>query len=74
MAHSSSVDQAVPHEESKKTGESMPEWITARVGIRMIINDKGTEAEKLFLQYPDSLIMYAGYAFAIMMVSSIVFL
>lgn len=49
--------------------EPVPEWILAREGINFIINDNGVEAEKLFLKYPNSLVMYAGYAFTLMMVS-----
>lgn len=69
MAHSSIVGQSVTSEDCKARKDSIPEWILAKEGIKLIINDNGTEAEKLFLQYPNSLVMYAGYAFAVMMVS-----
>nr|CAH7769322.1 unnamed protein product [Callosobruchus chinensis] len=50
-----------------KSCQDVPEWALAREGIRLIINNNGAEAEKLFLQYPDSLVMCSGYSFAVMM-------
>ncbi|VEN47481.1 unnamed protein product [Callosobruchus maculatus] len=48
-------------------GQNVPEWALAREGIKLIINNNSADAEKLFLQYPDSLVMYSGYSFAVMM-------
>lgn len=47
----------------------VPEWILAKQGINLIINNNSTEAKKLFLQYPDSIVMFAGYSVAMFMVS-----
>ncbi|XP_066253168.1 uncharacterized protein [Euwallacea similis] len=44
-----------------------PEWITARGGINLLVNNNHMESEELFMQYPDSLIMYAGYSFTVFM-------
>lgn len=49
--------------------ENVPEWVQAREGINLIVNDKVLEAKNLFSQHPDSVVMFAGYAFALMMVS-----
>lgn len=46
----------------------VPEWILASNGIKLLINNRNAEAEELFLQYPDSLVMFAGYSFTIFMV------
>lgn len=70
MAHSSIAGQSVKSKEDENSSNPVPEWIMAREGIKLIINDKGPEAEKLFLEYPNSLVMYAGYAFAVMIVST----
>ncbi|XP_023310382.1 tetratricopeptide repeat protein 39C-like [Anoplophora glabripennis] len=45
----------------------VPEWILAKQGINLIINNNSTDAKNLFLQYPDSLVMFAGYSFAMFM-------
>lgn len=50
--------------------EDIPHWKLAKHGINLLINNKQDEAEALFKQYPDSLQMYAGYAFAVFMVST----
>lgn len=70
MAQSSEANTSKPRHESEKNSDKLPEWIMARNGIKFVINDKGMEAEKLFLQYPNSLVMYAGYAFTLMMVGN----
>lgn len=67
MAQTNVTAQALK-EEGRNSSEPIPEWILARDGIKLIINDKGMEAEKLFLQYPNRLVMCAGYAFTLMMV------
>lgn len=74
MAPPNIAGQSTHPKELERNKEPIPEWILGREGIKMLINDRGTEAEKLFLQYPKSLVMYAGYAFALMMVSKIIFL
>ncbi|XP_066139860.1 tetratricopeptide repeat protein 39C-like [Euwallacea fornicatus] len=51
----------------KNQGTKEPEWITARGGINLLVNNNHTESEELFLQYPDSLVMYAGYSFTVFM-------
>lgn len=48
------------------------EWILARKGISLLINNNYEESQALFLEYPNSLVMYAGYSFTIFMVISIV--
>ncbi|XP_030754327.1 tetratricopeptide repeat protein 39C-like isoform X2 [Sitophilus oryzae] len=57
-----SQDDTVPCEEKKK-----PDWLLAKEGINLIINNNHAEAEALFLQYPNSLVMFAGYSFAVFM-------
>lgn len=48
-------------------GES--DWILAKEGLKLLINNKTKEAEDLFMKYPESLVMYSGYSFAVFMVS-----
>ncbi|CAH1984671.1 unnamed protein product [Acanthoscelides obtectus] len=47
--------------------DTLPHWALAREGIKLIINNNCAEAEQLFLEHPDSLAMYSGYSFAVMM-------
>ncbi|XP_044758290.1 tetratricopeptide repeat protein 39C-like [Coccinella septempunctata] len=46
-------------------GES--EWILAKEGLKLLINNRGKEAEELFMKYPESLVMFSGYSFAVFM-------
>ncbi|KAJ8957402.1 hypothetical protein NQ318_004882 [Aromia moschata] len=63
-----SYNAPVPDDENaQKCENQVPEWILASQGIKLIINNNTEEAKKLFLRYPDSLIMFAGYSFAIFM-------
>lgn len=48
--------------------DDQPQWRLARKGINLLLNNKAKEAEELFLKYPDSIQMYAGYSFAVFMV------
>ncbi|XP_060521786.1 tetratricopeptide repeat protein 39C-like isoform X2 [Cylas formicarius] len=50
---------------SSKSDE--PHWLLARKGINLLLNNNHAEAEALFLKYPDSLTMFAGYSFATFM-------
>lgn len=59
----------VPELPSTPLPEEVPKWKLAKHGINLLINNKQEEAETLFKQYPDSLQMYAGYAFAVFIVS-----
>ncbi|KAF7270682.1 hypothetical protein GWI33_016353 [Rhynchophorus ferrugineus] len=55
------------NETAQCDNDTKPEWVMAREGINLIINNNHTDAEHLFLRYPDSLVMYAGYSFAVFM-------
>ncbi|XP_045476540.1 tetratricopeptide repeat protein 39C-like [Harmonia axyridis] len=48
-----------------RNGDS--EWLLAKDGLKLLINNKGKEAEDLFLKYPESLVMFSGYSFAVFM-------
>lgn len=61
-----SCKENVPETEDKN---KVPEWILAKQGINLIINNNTADAKKLFLQYPDSIVMFAGYSIALFMVS-----
>lgn len=65
MAASEDINESPP----APIAEEVPKWKLARHGINLLINNKQEEAEALFKQYPDSLQMYAGYAFAVFIVS-----
>ncbi|KAJ8986120.1 hypothetical protein NQ317_005590 [Molorchus minor] len=58
---------SVPEEDGSKRNGEVPEWILASRGIKLILNNNSEEAVQLFLQYPDSLVMFAGYSFAVFM-------
>ncbi|RZC32640.1 tetratricopeptide repeat protein 39C-like [Asbolus verrucosus] len=53
--------------ESNEENEQVPDWLSAKRGIRMLINNNAKEAQELFCRYPDSLTMFAGYSFATFM-------
>lgn len=68
-----SCNDSVPENSGQsktKNKNKVPEWILAKQGINLIINNNSIEAKELFLQYPDSLVMFAGYSFAVFMVST----
>ncbi|KAL3272441.1 hypothetical protein HHI36_013921 [Cryptolaemus montrouzieri] len=46
---------------------SEQEWVLAKQGLKLLINNKAKEAEALFLQYPESLIMFSGYSYVVFM-------
>lgn len=51
--------------------EGAPEhWALAKHGISLLINNRTTEAQNLFQQYPDSIQMAAGYSFVTFMVNN----
>lgn len=55
--------------ESKKDNtDQVPDWVLAKRGIQLLINNKAKEAEELFCSHPDSLVMFSGYSFATFMV------
>lgn len=70
--------KAIPNLEENAVGNASkndeeveePEWVLARRGINFLINNNHAESEALFLQFPNSLVMYSGYSFAVFMVSS----
>ncbi|CAH1116013.1 unnamed protein product [Phaedon cochleariae] len=64
--NSDNCDETVPEDGSKLCDADVPEWILAREGIKLIINNKIDQAEKLFSKYPESIVMLAGHSFAIM--------
>lgn len=66
MANTDHVD--VNGLSSDKSAAKEQEWILARKGISLLINNNYEESQALFLQYPNSLVMYAGYSFTIFMV------
>ncbi|CAH0563976.1 unnamed protein product [Brassicogethes aeneus] len=47
--------------------DERPEWKIAADGIKMVVNNNSVDAEKLFLAYPDSLVMRSGYCFTVFM-------
>ncbi|XP_076270599.1 tetratricopeptide repeat protein 39C-like isoform X1 [Rhynchophorus ferrugineus] len=65
VADSNKTDE--DSETAQCDNDTKPEWVMAREGINLIINNNHTDAEHLFLRYPDSLVMYAGYSFAVFM-------
>uniref|UniRef100_A0A1Y1LC40 Tetratricopeptide repeat protein 39C n=1 Tax=Photinus pyralis TaxID=7054 RepID=A0A1Y1LC40_PHOPY len=50
-----------------RSPNDIPKWKLAREGIQLLINNKASDAEALFKEYPDSIHLYAGYSFAIFM-------
>ncbi|CAG9773744.1 unnamed protein product [Ceutorhynchus assimilis] len=52
---------------SKEDASKGPEWVLARQGIKLLINNEHAEAEAFFLKHPDSLLMYAGYSYVLFM-------
>lgn len=48
-----------------RSPNDIPNWKLAREGIQLLINNKASDAEALFKEYPDSIHLYAGYSFAI---------
>ncbi|ENN75984.1 tetratricopeptide repeat protein 39C isoform X2 [Dendroctonus ponderosae] len=53
--------------ENTSSDEESPEWILARQGINLLINNGYAESEALFCKFPNSLVMYAGYSFTVFM-------
>lgn len=58
---------AILSDEDKSSNEQVPDWVLAKKGIRMLINNNAKDAQDLFSQFPDSLPMCAGYSFATFM-------
>lgn len=52
----------------EKNEENVPDWVLAKRGINLLINNNAKEAQELFSSYPESLPMCAGYSFAAFMV------
>jgi hypothetical protein len=48
--------------------KEVPDWMLAKRGLKMLINNNAKDAQELFTRYPDSLPMCAGYSFAAFMV------
>ncbi|XP_068915153.1 tetratricopeptide repeat protein 39C-like isoform X3 [Tenebrio molitor] len=47
--------------------KEVPDWMLAKRGLKMLINNNAKDAQELFTRYPDSLPMCAGYSFAAFM-------
>ncbi|KAK9881285.1 hypothetical protein WA026_015407 [Henosepilachna vigintioctopunctata] len=43
------------------------DWVLAKQGLNLFINNKGEESEALFLKHSESLIMYSGYSYVVFM-------
>ncbi|XP_074035957.1 tetratricopeptide repeat protein 39C isoform X1 [Leptinotarsa decemlineata] len=65
-SNSEQPDGNVP-EATTEYENQVPEWILAREGIKLIINNKSEEAEKIFLQHPENIVMFSGHSFGLMM-------
>lgn len=49
-------------ETSQEIDSTVPDYLLARNGIALLLNNRHSEAEQLFLQHSDSLTMFAGYS------------
>ena len=56
------------HKANVVCDEEVPDWVLAKRGIKLLINNNAREAQELFSRYPDNITMCAGYSFAAFMV------
>jgi hypothetical protein len=56
-------------EEFEDASSEEPEWVLARRGIQMVLNNQYKDAEKLFANRKDSIQLAAGHCFVVFMVS-----
>ncbi|XP_063917509.1 tetratricopeptide repeat protein 39C-like isoform X2 [Zophobas morio] len=55
------------HKANVVCDEEVPDWVLAKRGIKLLINNNAREAQELFSRYPDNITMCAGYSFAAFM-------
>lgn len=58
----------VDDEEFQDARSEEEEWVLARRGIQLVLNNQYNEAEKLFADRKDSIQLAAGHCFVVFMV------
>lgn len=62
------VIKMVDDEEFQDARSEEEEWVLARRGIQLVLNNQYNEAEKLFADRKDSIQLAAGHCFVVFMV------